>query len=259
MRKFLCEFTASATLQARILRTSPFELFVLLTVPLQTAGFLAIFRHAGRSDLDFYALIAPALIALWQLALMISGEIIARERANESLESLCATPASLATVILGRASVVTLFSMFAFVESVLTGWLLFGVDVSIGSWPVLVASLFTAGFATVCTATLMSVFFVNTRSPRTFQNALSYPFYVLGGVLVPVALFPVWVQPLSSVVFLSWSADLLRDSVHHPVVADWLARNLMVTGLGVAAFGLAIVLLRRTLKNATEEGKLALS
>ena len=73
MTGFLRTFSASAVLQLRILRGSPFELFVLLTVPLQTAGFLAIFRYAGRRDLDFYALIAPALIALWQLALLISG------------------------------------------------------------------------------------------------------------------------------------------------------------------------------------------
>lgn len=259
MTGFLRTFSASAVLQLRILRGSPFELFVLLTVPLQTAGFLAIFRYAGRRDLDFYALIAPALIALWQLALLISGEIIARERDNQSLESLCAAPASLSHVLLGRTAMVTLFSMLAFVESVLTGWLFFGVNVSVGSWPVLIASLFTAAVATVCTAILMSVFFVNSRSPRIFQNALSYPFYVLGGVLVPVALFPDWVQPLSSVVFLAWSADLLRDAVQHPVVAHWLVRNLVVLGLAAAAFILAQVLMALTLKNAREEGKLGLS
>lgn len=94
------------------------------------------------------------------------------------------------------------------------------------------------------------------RSPRIFQNSLSYPFYLLGGILVPITVFPVWIQWISHGVYLYWSADLLRDSVRLSSVENWAGRTSMILLLGLLTFGLASVLLRRTLLRAREEGKI---
>ncbi|GAA1343528.1 ABC transporter permease [Arthrobacter roseus] len=249
-------FLAGAVLQARLLWKSPFEMIILFTLPLQTAAFLSIFRFADRGDLDIYAIIAPALIALWSMALMISGEVIARERENQSLESLIASPAPLNLVLLGRISAVTVISMLGFVESILTGWLLFGVTLSVGSPWVLLLTIGTTAAATAGTAIMMSVVFIMSRSPRIFQNSLSYPFYLLGGILVPVTVFPVWLQWISHGVYLYWSADLLRDSVHADHVENWAGRTGMILLLGTLTFALASLLLHRTLLKARGEGKI---
>lgn len=252
-------FAASAVLEFRLLESRPFELFFLLLVPIQTVGFVAIFRHAARPDLDVYGVVAPGLIALWAMAVMISGEVIARERDNKSLESLAAAPGRLETVLIGRVSVVTVISMVGIVLSALTGWAVFGITPVVQApLPLVVAVLCTAA-ATLGTALLFSVFFVNSRSPRIFQNAMTYPFYVLGGVLVPVAVYPDWVHPLSKIVFLSWSADLIRDSLGGPTVAGWVWRCAVVLGEGLVAFLIARWLLTLTLRNARQEGKLGLS
>lgn len=249
-------FAASAVLEVRLLRSRPFELLTLLLVPIQTVGFVAIFRHASRPDLDVYGVVAPGLIALWQMALIISGEVIARERDNRSLESLSAAPGRLATVLIGRVSVVTGISLIGLVLSTLTGWVMFGIaPVVRAPLPLVVAVLCTAA-ATLGTAVLFSVFFVNSRSPRIFQNAMTYPFYVLGGVLVPIAVYPDWFRPLSRVVFLSWSADLVRDSINQPAVAGWVWRCAVVFGEGLVAYLIARRLLVLTLRNARREGKL---
>lgn len=249
--------TASAVLQIRILRHSLFELFTIVLVPIQTLGFVAVFRHAGRPDLDVYGVIAPALIALWQVSLLVSGEVIARERDNQSLESLCAAPGRLSTVLLGRVSVVTLVSLLGLVLSALTGWLAFGIKPMVGNPLVFVIALLCTAVATTATALLFSVFFVNSRSPRIFQNGSTFPFYVLGGVLVPVTLFPHWIQPLSRVVFLSWSADLFRDSVHSVAVPGWAWRCAVVLGLAAVGYLLAKWTLTLTLRNARQEANLA--
>jgi ABC-2 type transport system permease protein len=251
--------TASAVLQARLSARAPFELLPLFTIPFLTAGFLAIFRAAGRVDLDAYALVAPALIALWQMALMVSGEIISNERSNQSFEPLVAAPVSINHVLLGRIGMVTLISMLGFVEAVLTGWLLFSVHVTVASPLILTLALGTAAFATACTAVLMAVVFINAGSPRVFQNSLSYPFYLIGGVLVPVALYPDWLQPVSRVVFLSWSADLLRDAIALVQVDAWLQRNLIVVSLGLGTYVGAMLVLRRTLRRARQEGRLGIA
>lgn len=247
-------FLAGAELQARLLLRRPFDMIIFFTLPLQTVGFLSIFRHAGRSDLDAYALVAPALIALWQMSLMISGEIIATERDNQSLESLVAAPGSIPALLIGRISAVTLISLFGFLETAVTGWAIFDVSLSIGSPSVFLITLLTTSLATAATAILMAVLFIRSRSPRIFQNSLSYPFYLLGGVLVPVSFFPGWVEDISSLVYLSWSSDLLRDAVHNTTVSNWAGRNLIVLALGAGTFFLGRALLHALLLSARKEG-----
>lgn len=252
-------FSAGAALQLRLLLRRPFDMIILFTLPLQTAGFLSIFRYAGRTDLDAYALIAPALIALWQMSLMISGEIIATERDNQSLESLIAAPGSIPALLIGRISAVTLLSMFGFIEAALTGRIFFDVSLHIGAPTVFMLSLLTASAATAGTAILMAVLFIRSRSPRIFQNSLSYPFYLLGGVLVPVSFFPEWVQGISLLIYLSWSSELLRDAIHHQSVVNWAGRNLIVLGLGAATFLLGRTLLHTSLLNARRDGKIGVN
>lgn len=250
---------AAGVLQVRILRHSLFDLFTLLITPIQTIGFVAIFRHAGRPDLDLYGVLAPGIIALWQLALLISGEVIARDRDNQRLEPLCAAPGSLTAVLVGRVSVITGISLVGLGLSFLAGWLVFDVRLHLGAPAVFAVALLCTVATTVATAVLFSVIFVNSRSPRIFQNSASYPFYVLGGVIVPIALYPDWVQPLSRLVFLSWSSDLLRDAVHSTNVAGWVWRCGVVLALGVLTALLARWALARTLRNARREGRLGLA
>lgn len=240
--------------EVRLLRRSLGEMVVLVTAPLMTLVFLAITRQAGRTDLAPYAVLAPALIVLWGTALQISGEIVERERGNGSLEGLVATPARFGAVITGRIAAVTLLSLFGFVESWLAAWLAFGVVVTVWHPVAFGATVMVTGLAMAGTASIMSALFVLARSARAFQNSLNYPFYLLGGVMVPVALLPGWLEPLARAVFLSWSANLLRDSVSRPEIPDLLPRLGMVLGLGVVGYLLGLVLLRRAVDRLRKTG-----
>jgi ABC-2 type transport system permease protein len=240
--------------EVRVLRRSFGEMVVLVTAPLMTLVFLAITRQAGRDDLAPYAVLAPALIVLWGTALQISGEIVARDREFGTLEALVAAPASFGAVITGRIAAVTLLSLVGFAESWSAAWLFFGVVVTIWHPAAFAAALVVTGVATAGTASIMSAVFVLARSARAFQNSLNYPFYVLGGVMVPVALLPGWVEPISKVVFLSWSADLLRDALRPEDVERLLPRLGVVLGLGVAGYLLGVVLLRRAVDRLRRTG-----
>lgn len=242
-----------------MLTRQPSTLFAVWLVPLQTLGYLAIFRFGGRDDLDLYAVIAPAVIALWALALMLSGEVIANERDNQSLEAIAAAPARLELVMAGRVALITVASWLALPLSMLTGWAFFGVPPTLAEPGVFALTYLAMSLATVATALLFAVFFVNSRSPRIFQNSLSYPFYVLGGVLVPVALYPEWVQALSRGVYLSWSADLLRGAATGTGLEGWPWRIGVVLALAVVTYVVARGMLALTLRNARREGRLGLA
>lgn len=244
--------------EARELRRSPDQLMALVTAPLLTLVFLAIMLHADRHDLAPYAVLAPALLVLWQMALQTSGDTVESERENGSLEALLATPSPLPAVIGGRIVTVTLVSMLGFVESWLVAGLVFGVWVEVfHPWAMVLIGAVTA-YATANSAVVLAALFVTTRSARTLQNVLTYPFYILGGVIVPVALLPMWIQPLSRVVFLSWSSDLMRDALTpEPIEMLW-GRLGMVVLLGVLALVVGHVLIRRALDKARRTGAISL-
>jgi ABC-2 type transport system permease protein len=247
---------AGFVFEVRVLRRSFGEMIALVTAPMMTLVFLAITRHAGREDLAPYAVVAPALIVLWAVALLIAGEIISRERENGSLEALVATPASLPAMVTGRIAAVTLLSLFGFVESWLAAWLVFRVSVPVWHPVVFGAALVVTALAMAGTASMMSALFVLARSARAFQNSLNYPFYVLGGVMVPVSFLPGWLEPLSRVVFLSWSADLLRDALAPADVPHLLPRLSAVLGLGLAGYATGLWLLRRAVDRLRKTGSL---
>jgi ABC-2 type transport system permease protein len=240
--------------QLSVLRRSPGDLMVLVNTPLLTVAFVAIADNAGRSDLHNYVVLAPAVMALWSMAVLVSGEIVDRERGYGTLELLIASPASIAGVLAGRITAVTLVSLLALAEAWLVAWLGFGILVPITHPGVFLLALLATALATAGWATAMSAIFVLARSARIFQNGINYPFFVLGGALVPVEFLPDWLRPLSAAVYLSWANDLLRDSTGAGEVTGLGLRFGMLLGLGAAGFVLGGVLLKRAVDRVRRTG-----
>jgi ABC-2 type transport system permease protein len=250
-------FRAALRFQLLLIKNNPDYLLDIATAPIYTVIFLSVVQSAGRPDLAAHAVLAPALITLWWQSLMTSGEVIDSDRHYGVLEPLIATPASLHSIVLGRIAGVTLLSLFAFVESWLAARLLFGVTVGIPHPLLFFVALVVTAFAMAGTSAIMAGLFVRARTARTFQNSLSYPFFVLGGVMVPVALLPDWIEPLSRIVFLSWSSDLLRDSLGAGPVNNAAARIGIILVLGVVGIAVGRWLIGSLLERVRALGTLS--
>ncbi|MFE6739698.1 ABC transporter permease [Streptomyces tubercidicus] len=250
-------FVTAVRFQLRLIRRSPDTIQVCVTAPLVTLVVMAISEHAGRADLSPYAVVAPTLMSLWLLALYTAGELISEERALGTLEGLVAAPVKLGTLVMGRLCAVTAVGMVAFAES----WLMAGV--AFGRWLALphpwvtVACVLATGLATAGTASILSSLFVLMPSARIIQNTLSYPFYLLGGVLVPVSFLPDWLRPASQVMFLSWSADLLRDSLASGPTSHVVPRLAVILGLGAVGAAIGLFLLHRVIHRVRRIGTLS--
>ena len=128
---------------------------------------------------------------------------------------------------------------------------------TIHHWGAFLLTVFATLAAMAGTAVGMAALFVLARNAVTFSNSASYPFYVLGGILVPVSLLPHWVRPLSSVVFLSWSADLLRATLDAAPIHDFWPHLGMVVLLGACGYAVGLVALRVILVRVRESGELS--
>jgi ABC-2 type transport system permease protein len=225
-------------LQLQIVGADRGYLNEILANPFFAVIFLGIVRAAGRKDLTAYAIVAPVLITLWGMALEISGDIVDSDRGAGILEGVVATPVGFPTVVFGRVLAVTLLSVVAVAETWLVAKIGFRADIEIHHPGVLLATLAATGLAMAGTALVMAGLFVLARTARTFQNTMNYPIYLLAGVIVPLSYLPEWLRPLGRVLFLSWSADLLRASLSPAPVPDPALRLGMVLLLG--ALGLAV-------------------
>lgn len=258
MRTALIVLGGAARFQLALLRRSPGDLMVLINTPLLTIAFIAITRHAGRADLESYAVLAPVLMALWLMAVMVCGDIVDTERANGTLELLLGSPANLATVVLGRVLTVTALSLVSVAEVAVVA-AAFGVDLAVGHGVLFAATLVCGALATAGWATALTGLFVAARSARVFQNGMSYPVYVLGGAFVPVALLPDWLRPLTAVVYLSWTSELLRDAMGAAPVDDVAARLLVILALGSCGFAVGRWLLRMVVTRVRVSGSAGLA
>lgn len=240
-------FLASVRFQGWSIRRNPGDLLMLVTGAFFTVIFVSITLNADRPDLLGHAVLAPILIQLWMTGVTLGGEIIDRERSLGTLEATVAAPANLQTLVLGRIVTITGLGLVPVAEVWLVTWVVFGVVPPLHHPAVFVVGIVATSIAMACTTTIFAALFVLARSAVQFTNAMGYPFYILAGLMVPVAMLPEWLQPLSRAVFLSWSADLLRDALSVEPVADVGLRVAVILALGAAGYVVGRVLLRAVL------------
>jgi ABC-2 type transport system permease protein len=245
--------------QWEITRHNLMDYYWLLLIPIYGLIFMSIFVHSGRTDLLGYALVGPLLVAIGQMGFYAAGELLGREREAQTLELQIATPTPLFTIICCRVGVVAAMGLVGFVEAWLVARLVFGVSIDVYHPTVLIATLIATMFASIATSVLMSALFaLNPRRVRSLQNTFTTPLYVLSGVVVPVAYLPTWIEPFSRIVFLSWSADLLRDSLRPEPVDAPAVRLAIVLVLGLAGLFAGAFVLRRMLDRLRTDGALGL-
>lgn len=193
-------------------RGGSFLLGAVITPVLTTVTFVFIARYVGRdAELAPFLVVAPALMGLWSGAIFSSGEIIGEERFAGTLELLVAAPAATELAILGRVLASACLALIAFPEVFAVSALL-GVTLELRDPLLAVSALLALAASTVGLSLLIASTFVLARSARYFQNVIGYPLYIVSGVAFPIAILPVWLQPLSGVVSLSWGAAALRTS-----------------------------------------------
>ena len=225
-------------------------------MPVYTLIFMAVFAYVDREDLAAYSLVAPTLMTVGQMGFFVASELMSRERYNQTLEIVVATPTPLWLIILTRISVLTSMSLLGLVISWAIIRVVFGVTVAVYH-PVLfavamVVTALSAAGSTLITTALFSM----ARTARTYQNSIIFPLFLLGGIMVPITEFPAWIQPLSRLIYLYWSANLLRDSMSPETPVGAGASLAAVAALGIAGAVIGALMILRMLDKLRREGRL---
>jgi ABC-2 type transport system permease protein len=228
---------------------------VLYPLFFATVAFL-LFRAGGDADALLYASLGASVMGIWSATSTSAGSAMQRERWHGTLELLVASPAHFALVLLPVTIALATIGIYSMAATLLWGWLVFGVDLTIDqpllfvlSIPATVISIGMLGF-------LLAVAFVRYRTAWALGNMLEYPVWLVCGFLVPLSLFPDWVRPISWVLAPTWGVNAIRESALGGSPAFDLA---MCALLGTVYTAVGVLLVERVLRAARLRATLSLT
>ena len=241
----------------KMLSQSWFNMLLELVWPVffATVAFF-MFRAGDDPKPLLYASLGAAAMGIWSTTSTAAGNSLARERWHGTLELLVAAPASFPLVLLPTTIAMASIGVYGMAATLLWGWLVFGIELTIVSplafalaIPATVLSIGALGF-------LLAIAFVRFRQAWALGNMLEYPVWLISGFLVPLALFPGWVRPLSWALAPTWGVDAIREAA---LGGSAWTEICLALGLGGLYVAVGVLLVRRALEAARSKATLALS
>jgi len=199
--------------------------------------FAFILAFAIRNPGDLRALV-PGLLALTILFGTSSMEaiVIVFERRIGSLERLLLAPVRLPALLAGKLLGGMAFGLTVTLVVLVISLLIFG---SSGvNWLTLILALLLSAMAFSAMGAFVSVAVKEVFEAQTLANFIRFPMMFLGGVFVPLASMPFWLQVLARLFPLTYSVEALRAALSG---GTWATVALDLGAL--AAFSLVLFLL----------------
>jgi ABC-2 type transport system permease protein len=237
---------------------NPFFLYILIGTPLIYATMAYfLFRGGTESTTLAAAAVGTGMMGIWSLTTTAAAAALHFRRRIGMLELLVAAPVPFWAVLAPITIAISAVGIYSLLASLLYTWLLFGVSLPIEDWwtfavavPASILSIGMLGF-------MLSAAFVRFRAAWAVGNLFEFPVWTICGLLIPIAVLPGWVEPVSWVFAPTWGMNALRDAALGTASAwDDVA---MCLALSVAYGTLGAVLLRVFLRSARRRATLALT
>lgn len=157
------------------------------------------------------------------------------ERKSRSFERLLLAPLPMSLLVLAKITGAIFFGIFNSMVPILVSVLLFRAPIQ--SWPSLVyAVVFTSTVSTLL-GLFISVSASEVFEAQTYSNFFRFPMIFLCGLFLPISALPVYIQPISYLIPVSYGVDLLRfattgDNIFHPA----LSMPILFTSCGILFF-----------------------
>jgi ABC-2 type transport system permease protein len=209
-----------------------------LIFPLAWTG---MFFIKSGSGLEGISTVLPGVVALSILfgTTSLLAVTVTFEKKNRSFERLLLAPIPLEILMLAKTSGAILFGVVnAFVPVVVAAFL---VDLSQVAWGVLVPAAVLISIASTFLGLFIAVAVSEVFEAQTFSNFFRFPMIFLCGLFFPIDALPVFLQPLSYALPLTYGADVLHGAVHG---GHGMPFSLDLALLGVFCVGLFAVSLR---------------
>jgi len=244
-------------LQLKLLTVSAFTGILQIVYPLffATTAFL-VYRQNGDPDALVYAGLGAAVMGTWSAIATTASGVLQYARWQGILELLVAAPTPFALVLVPITTAMATTGLYSLVATLVWGRVLFAIDVPVGNPLFFALALLMTVIAIGMFGFLLSVAVARYRTAWAIGNMFEYPGWLLCGFLVPLALFPTWVQWVSWALPPTWGMDAMRAASAGE--SPWFDLTVCV-GLGTAYASVAAVLSGVVLRSARRHATLSLT
>ncbi|MER8072779.1 ABC transporter permease [Streptomyces sp. NPDC094034] len=240
---------AFVQLQWLLLTRSPRLLATLVIVPLYALVFFTAVRSYGAPELATTVALTAFSMSMWSQAMFVAAEVVDNDRWDGTLEPSLLTPDAYVRSLVTRICTITALSVPVLVEVIAIGRIGFGFALPVHEPLTALAAALLLVVGTAGSALLVCALMILVPLGRLLQNALTYPFYILGGLLLPVTSLPAPVEWIARLFFLSHGAQLLRDAMTGS--GDGHAAHFSaLIALSALQLAVGVFLLRRALSRA---------
>jgi ABC-type multidrug transport system permease subunit len=197
--------------------------------------------------------VSVMLTALWACTIWTSGGVLRRERTYGTLASCVCGVASPTVILFGKSFGATLYGVGMTLMTTLGTVLVLRLPISFARPVWIAVGLLIVVVSATTLGALMSCLFLLTRNGLIWSGALMYPVFVLGGLLLPPDVLPVWLRWAPQLLSLHWINEFLAGAISGSLSFGALVIALALT-LGYAV--LAWVTYRWSIDKARQRGTL---
>ena len=134
------------------------------------------------------------------------------ERKQRSFERLLLAPISLHVLTLAKTTGAILFGIFnAFVPIIFASAL---IDLSGVNWLQVLGNILLIAITSTFLGLFIAVSANEVFEAQTFSNFFRFPMIFLCGLFIPVQELPVFIEPLSYIMPLTYGVDILKSSIN---------------------------------------------
>jgi ABC-2 type transport system permease protein len=197
------------------------------------------------------------MMGIWSLTTTAAAAALQFRRRIGILELLVAAPVPFWAILAPITIAISALGIYALVASLLYTWLLFGVSLDVANWAAFAIAVPAAILSMGMLGFMLGAAFVRFRAAWAVGNLFEFPVWTICGLLIPIAVLPAWVEPVSWVFAPTWGMNALRDAaLGSDSPWDDVA---MCIGLSVAYGAIGALLLRVFLLAARRRATLALT
>lgn len=181
-----------------------------LIFPLAWTGMFFIRSGGGIHDVMGLLPGVTALSILFGTTSMLAVTVTF-EKKSRSFDRLLLSPIPLETLMLAKTSGAIMFGVANSLVPVLLAMLF--IDVTGVSWPLFAVAVILIAVVSAFLGLFVAVAVSEVFEAQTFSNFIRFPMVFLCGLFFPVEELPVFLQPLSYALPLTYGADLLRNAI----------------------------------------------
>ncbi|MSO96306.1 MAG: ABC transporter permease [Thermoleophilia bacterium] len=258
MRRALRAVVLGGALHFKQESRNPFFLWIVICTPLVYATMAYFLFRGGQDDATLVtASLGSALMGIWSLTTTAAASTLGRQRRVGILELLVAAPTPFWLTIVPITLALAALGVYSLATGLIYVTVLFGVPVTIANPFAFCVSVLPMILSMGMLGFLFCAAFVRFRSSWMVGNLFEFPVWTLSGMLIPIAVLPVWVEPISWFVAPTWGMSALREAaLGNASPWDDIGMCIALSVVYAAAGG---ALLRVFLRSALRRGTLALS